>query len=160
MLELTLKTEQAQKRLIKLANTVSDTAMLNRQVGIALYGAVLRNFRDQGHEGKAWSPFKAGGRWHGRGKDRRLDTGAKLLMDTGALRASFVPFSDATRAGVGARSYVPKGTGEAPWDLAAIHEFGTSTIPARPMLPSLEKGLELALNIYGRAIDRAARSRV
>lgn len=160
MLDITLNTEQVQKRLIKLAKTIGDTKVLNRQVSIALYGIVLRNFRDSSSDGKAWSPFKAGGRWEGRGKARYLDTSAQLLLDTGALRASFAPFADANQAGVGAKNYVPKSTGGAPWDLAAIHEFGTRNIPARPMLPTLEQGLGVAIKVYDWAIKRAAKEPV
>lgn len=149
MLEMTLKTEEAQKRLAKLARATSNGEVLNRKLGIALYGVVMRNFRDQGNAGTPWTPFAAGG--------RRGDSSAKLLLDTGALRASFIPFSDVTQAGVGALSYVPRGDGDAPVDLAAVHEFGTATIPARPMLPTQQQGLTLALEIYGREIARAAK---
>lgn len=160
MLEVVVNIDGAQKRLSKISREVGNTAKVNRQLGISLYGVVMRNFRDQSSNGEDWAALKAGGRWKGRGKKRELDTSAKALLDTGALRQSFLPFSDAAQAGVGAKSYVPRKGGDAPADLAAIHEFGTKYIPARPMLPTLSQGLALALNVYGAAIKRGTKGAV
>ena len=59
---------------------------------------VQKNFKGEGKAVGGWAPFKAGGRWR---KGFGLDTSAKLLQDTGALRASFLPFASKTDAGIG-----------------------------------------------------------
>jgi hypothetical protein len=41
-------------------------------------------------------------------------------------------------------------------DLAVVHQFGNSRIPARPMLPTPEHALNIVSRIYGLAIERAA----
>jgi phage gpG-like protein len=157
MLTMTLRSEDAQKHLLKIARTVENPAPINRKVSIALYGVVMRNFRDQGNNGTPWMPLAAGGRWKGRGKRRSRDTDAKILMDTGALRQSFSPFHDNGQAGVGAQSYVPKKGGDGPAELSAIHEYGTTRIPSRPMLPTITQGLDIALTIYGQEIARSVK---
>lgn len=157
MLTITVRSEETQQRLLKIARAVENPAPINRKVSIALYGVVMRNFRDQGNNGTPWTPLAAGGRWKGRGERRSFDSAAQILMDTGALRQSFSPFHDSNQAGVGAKNYVPKNGDDAPEDLAAIHEYGTTRIPARPMLPTIDQGLDLALNIYGQEIARSVK---
>lgn len=79
-----------------------------------------------------------------------------ILQDTGSLRASFLPFSDANEAGVGAVQYVNfKRRGKpAPPDLAKVHELGGGRVPARPMLPSARIATGMALQVYRKEVER------
>lgn len=77
-----------------------------------------------------------------------------ILQDTGALRASFRPFSDGWEAGVGAGVYSSRGAEDAPWDLAAIHQEGRGRVPARPMLPTAEQAKQIGLRVYNAELAR------
>lgn len=82
---------------------------------------VQRNFKSQGAnlKGDVWPRFAAGGRR----KRGILDTSAKLLQDTGALRASHLPFSSKSDAGIG--SLLP---------YSKFHQEGIG-VPRRRTLP-------------------------
>lgn len=90
--------EAALKRLRKLAKDVGDTTGVNRQVSIWLLRWVNDNFRSEGGKVGGWPPFKLGGR---RKRGGGIDRTAKLLQDTGRLRASIQPFHSRRNAGVG-----------------------------------------------------------
>jgi len=90
-----------------------------KQVSVFLDAWVQQNFRTEGGKVGGWEPFKAGGRYI-RGT---LDTSAKLLQDTGALRASYRAFASSNNAGIGSR--LP---------YAETHEEGIG-VPARRMVP-------------------------
>ena len=68
-----------------------------------------QNFRTSGGKVGGWLPFKHGGRLTRKKKGnaqsitnrRYVDTSAKLLMDTGRLRMSFLPFYNPKDAGIG-----------------------------------------------------------
>lgn len=82
-----------------------------------------------------------------------------ILQDTGSLRASFLPFSDANEAGIGAVQYVNfKRRGKPPpTDLAKVHEFGGGHVPRRPMLPNVRQSMQMAMQVYGKEVERIRR---
>ena len=96
------------------------------------------NFRSEGGQlkGPKWKPFKAGGRKRKVGQRKtktgrtvgvyKLDKTAKLLQDTGRLRASFFPFIENKGKSGGIRSDL---------DYAEVHQFGLGPVPQRRMLP-------------------------
>lgn len=143
------------RALQALARRLGDRSTPNEAVAVQLYGEVMRYFDSQGHDGAPWAPLAASTL---RAYARKGESSPRILQRTGHLRASWMPFWDADAAGIGARSGVQfesEGTDAA--DLALIHEFGTARIPARPMLPTREKGLEIAMRVYGEFVARAAR---
>jgi phage gpG-like protein len=113
---------------------MNDRTAPNRRVAVVLDQWVQRNFQTEGGDVGGWTPFAAGGRYvPGIG----LDTSAKLLQDTGLLRASFQSFYDADVVGIGSDLHYSK-----------YHEEGTSTIPQRRMLPDEKDVMESILNVY------------
>lgn len=101
---------------------------LHKRAAILLDRWVQKNFQT---EGGGWEPFAVykpqgrRGRWISRsgGRPGYLDTSAKLLRDTGALRLSFRPFATRKDAGIGSEL-----------DYAEFHEKGIG-VPMRRMLP-------------------------
>lgn len=75
-----------------------------------------------------------------------IDASAVLLVDTGKMRASFIPFSDGEQAGIGSAL-----------DRALYHDQGTATLPARRLLPEEgdRKVEDAILRIYDAHIRRA-----
>jgi phage gpG-like protein len=90
------------------------------------------NFRTLGSNAGGWEPFKYGGRLtvkrkaNAKSVDGRhwIDGSARLEQQTGALRASFLPFYGVGVAGIGS---------DLPY--AQPQSEGTRTLPARRMLP-------------------------
>jgi len=113
------------------------------QVAVLLDSWVQRNFKTQGGNVGGWVGFKYGGRVL---PDGTIDTSAKLLQDTGLLRASFAPSSNDKIARIGT---------ELPY--AATHEFGRGAIPARRMLPKRADVIEQVKRIFKFHTDKALR---
>jgi len=158
---INLKVEIAKaQRAIKRLGRKLETRQYLELVGSQLLHWVNQNFKDQGTE-KKWKPLtpntKAGRRKEGKG--------AKILQNTGRLKQSFVSkvMKDGNSVSVGTNNKVAK------W-----HEFGTKPyvirpknkkmlkfpvvggfafakkvnhpgLPARPMLPSEDRGRQIAL---------------
>lgn len=114
-----------------------------------MQGRVFRNFRDEVGEGRPWVPLKPETI-----RRKKLRGYSKILQNTGALRQSFLPFSDADEAGVGAIAIAGAPDKRRP-DIAKFHQYGTSTIPARPMLPSREEALGIGVKIYQKHVAGA-----
>ncbi len=68
------------------------------QIAVLLDRWVKKNFASEGGSVGGWKPFQYGGRVM---PDGTIDTSAKLLQDTGRLRASFLPFHSDKIAGIG-----------------------------------------------------------
>lgn len=109
-------------------------AVSNKQASIVLYQWVLRNFQGEGSEAGGWEPLApstiAYKEEHGY---------SRILQNTGALRASFLPYSDDKVALVGS-----------PLAYSATHEEGTARVPQRRLLPNAEEAQEMVMPIYGR----------
>lgn len=91
------------------------------QASIFLDRWVQKNFRTEGGNVGGWPRFAAGGRSTRKG----FDTSAKLLQDTGRLRASFSPFATRDNAGV-----------YSDLDYSKPHQEGIG-VPQRRMLPKI-----------------------
>ncbi len=131
-------------KLRQVMRRVRNPTMANRQVSVWLARWVNDNFKSEGGNVGKWKPFKAGGRL----RNGRVDTTAKLLQDTGALRASFLPFHSRKVAGIGAN---------APYSI--YHELGIPSrgLPSRRMLPlaSDTKVTNAIIRIYDTFIRKA-----
>lgn len=131
------------KRLQETRHNMSDLKAPMAKVAIYLDQWVQKNFKTEGGmTGVKWQDFKQGGRLvpvrnirglSGRQAagqvgptrgSRALDTSAKLLQDTGRLRASFAPFHSTWNAGIGS---------DLPY--AKSHQDGAGHIPKRRILP-------------------------
>jgi len=115
---------------------IMNLTVPNAQAGVMLDAWVQRNFNAEGGLVGGWTPFVRGGR---RLRGGGFDASAKLLQDTGALRASFRPFWSARQVGIG--SDIP---------YSRYHEFGTTRAPARRMLPSEREIMPQLMRIYDR----------
>lgn len=151
MVEVQLKvsrqsTEAVQRELKRLARKIGDTRRVNREVSIWLLRWVDKNFKGEGSKVGGWAPFKYGGRRVKGG----INKNAKLLQDTGKMKASFKPFHSLTRAGVGSNL-----------DRSAWHDAGVpkNNLPARRLLPnSSDREVGQAMvKIYDVHLKRATR---
>lgn len=147
-------------RIDRIARRIKDTARVNREVSVWLVRWVNENFRTQGAlvQAGGWAPLKTGGRYHknprgrksGSGRKRRYDPYAKVLQDSGRLRASFHGFYTRKTAGVGSDlSYAP------------YHDLGAprAGIPQRRILPTSEDASVITgvLRIYESFVRRSTR---
>jgi phage gpG-like protein len=116
----------------------------NRRVGIWVLRWINDNFKTEGGKVGRWKKFRYGGRF----RKGKLDTSAKLLQDTGRLRASFD--SKPNKKGVTIGSDL---------EYSKYHEEGVpkKRLPQRRMLPD-GKDREVSnaiIKIYDHAIERA-----
>ena len=120
-----------QRRFRTLARGLNNRLVLFKRIGIKLLNEIDRTFKEETHEGKAWSPLsEATKSRRGRGGES-----SKILQDTGTLRRAYV-----MKAG---KNQVAVGT---PIIYSKPHEDGTTHTPQRKMLPSKKRGLEIALS--------------
>jgi phage gpG-like protein len=138
---------EALRKMRLLTRKVKNPAPANRRVSVWLLRWVNDNFKTQGGKVGKWKPFKLGGR---RIPGGGIDRSAKLLQDTGRLRASFNAFHSRTVAGVGSNL-----------NYSITHELGLPhrNLPRRRMLPlasdrSVTAGI---VRIYDNYIRAAAR---
>ena len=94
------------------------------KVSIFLDSWVQKNFKTEGDKVGGWRKLALGGRYVGTGKNKRFDSSAKLLQDTGRLRASFLPFASNKNAGIGS---------DLPY--SKQHDEGLKGLPKRRILP-------------------------
>ena len=150
MIESKIDTAELERRLVRIAGNVKSRTTVNRQIATQLTAWVLRNFRGQGGLSvSGWAPLKPATI-----KAKARKGYSMILQNTGALRQSFMPFSDTDMAGTGAQQL--KGS-SAPLDLAKIHQEGApaANIPARPMLPTMDQALPIGIKIYELHIAKA-----
>ena len=129
-------TKRLQAKFSQLAEGIKKRKPLFNRIGVQLLNAVMQNFKEQGHEGTPWTPlsrFTIARRRKGRGVKKGR---GRILEDTGELRRSFA--IEATDQSVRVGS---------PKIYAPTHEFGRGPIPKRPMLPSRERGLQIAVDV-------------
>lgn len=135
------------REMKRLAKAIGDTTRANRQVSVWLVRWVNSNFRSEGGKVGGWVGFKNGGR---RIKGGGIDTTAKLLQDTGKMRASFLPFHSRRQAGIGSDL-----------DRSVWHDAGlpNRSLPARRLLPNnTDTDVNRAvLKIYDVHLKRAVR---
>ena len=134
-------------RLTKIRERMvgSGAPIVYKKISIFLDQWVQRNFKNQGSQlsgSDTWPPFKSGGR---RLKGAGLDTSAKLLQDTGALRASHLPFSSGVDAGIG--STLP---------YSKYHQEGIG-VPMRRTLPKAIEVRATILQLFDDHIGESAK---
>lgn len=141
-ISLSMSISEASQSLGQLAAGVEQRSIPNRQIGIQLYGWVIRNFQRSGAmQEPQWAPLAPATLV----RKQKEGYSSQPLLRKGNLRQSFAPFADDTQAGVGARAAFGV-------DYAQIHETGSISIPGRPpkrsMLPPREYALNSAVQIY------------
>lgn len=126
---------------------LQDTEPAMRRVAVFLDQWVQRNFQTEGGNVGRWAPFKYGGRLTTKTKlsggkrvrnkgataqsivgRKHINASAKLLMDTGALRHSFLPFVRGGIAGIGS---------DLPYSKAHEEGLPENGLPQRRMLPKI-----------------------
>lgn len=151
-----------QKRFKKAIKEMNENNTPYHQAATFVSRWVLQNFKGQGSKlsGRSWAPLKLGGRKKKKGKRRTktgmtlitwgLDRTAKILQDTGRLRASFHPFVEASGRRVkqaGVRSDLP---------YAAPHQEGLGPLPQRRMLPTDSEVRDPIRKIFDRHLAKIA----
>lgn len=126
---------QVRQRIQERAREARQAVVVaNKKASIKLYQWVLRNFQEEGALAGGWEPlapstiaYKAE---HGY---------SRMLQNTGAMRSSFLPYSDDKLARVGsALAY------------SATHDQGSGRVPQRRLLPNEEDVQPMVMEIYGR----------
>ena len=128
-MSLKLKTsgnKQAKIKLDKIAKGIRNPRPLLKQIGVLILNEVNKNFVRGSNDGDAWTP-NAPATIARKGS-------SKPLIDTGNLRASFTFQVKRNSVEIGS-----------PLFYSEFHEFGTSTIPQRKMLPKDSKASKIAV---------------
>lgn len=131
---------QFQRDIKKRAKKVGNLLPVHKKISILLDQKVQSNFKKEGSLFGGWVPFAAGGR---RKKGGGIDTSAKLLQDTGKMRASHSPFFDKRNAGIG--SDVP---------YSVKHNKGIG-VPKRRTLPEAKEVQSDVFKIYDSHVKRS-----
>lgn len=148
-----IKGKDTSKRLRKYQRVIRNPIKAHKEIASWLQRWVNQNFDTEGGNVGRWKPFKYGGRLTGeRGADGRftVDESAKLLQDTGLLRASFNHFYSRTTAGIGT-------------DLrySLTHALGIphKNVPIRRMLPlATDRSVDARIiQIYDRYFQKERR---
>jgi len=136
----------AQKKVKRVGKALPMSDM-NKAASIMLDGWVQRNFRSSGGNVGGWKPFLYGGRQvpkrqaTAKVEGHYVNTQAKLEMDTGHLRKSFIPFHTSRSAGIGS-------------DLP----YSKTQNKTRQLLPE-PRNIDTALRgLYGRKVQAALRA--
>lgn len=104
--------KEVKARYTKASKKVGEFGKLMGKISVFLDRWTQRNFKTEGDKVGGWAPFVHGGRVRSKkGKKGGLaqgitsrvfvDGSAKLLQDSGRLRASFLPFATNKKAGIG-----------------------------------------------------------
>jgi len=128
--------KQIKIKLSRIAKGLKNPRPVLKIIGIKLINEINKYFVQQGNAGEGWEPLQdyGGSFWKRR----------KILFDTGKLRASFLFQLKGKHA-------VEVGS---PVKYAEIHQFGTDTTPARPMLPKEKIASKIAEKQIVRYINR------
>ena len=137
-----------EKVMNKVAERAAKVQRNLKDLGDPLYSVstyldrwVQSNFKTEGGKVGGWVPFSYGGRLTKGG----VDFTAKLLQDTGRLRASFTPFHSKTDAGI-----------FSDLDYSKNHEEGIG-VPQRRLLPKKIEVMVDIRNILEGAVVKAIR---
>jgi phage virion morphogenesis protein len=143
--QLIVNDKEVRGRLRAVALKIGDRRLVNRQLAAQLYAETMRNFATESFDGVPWAPLQKA-----TVKAKAKKGYERILQNTGALRQSFLPFSDNDEAGVGALSTREHA------ELSEIHQYGAPArnIPARPMLPGEARARGIALEVYDLFVAR------
>lgn len=139
MISIGINDKDFDRKVAKLVAAMGDLTPANKRVSIALDTWVQRNFATEG--GLAEEPWAPLAPSTIESKSRRGYS--KPLINTGEMRDSFKGFFDAHEAGVAGYQL----SGSTP-DLALFHHEGTTTIPARQLIPTADQADDIGLRIY------------
>tara|TARA_R110000803_G_scaffold49530_5_gene103063 strand:- start:7269 stop:7673 length:405 start_codon:yes stop_codon:yes gene_type:complete len=125
--------QQVQLKLSNIAKGIKNPKKVLKRIGITLIKEVDKNFRQEGNDGTAWASlqFREG----------------RILRKTGNLAGSFVFELEGNHA-------VKVGS---PVEYSDIHQFGTDSIPARPMLPSKKVAIAITKRLVNNYIKELSR---
>lgn len=144
---LELRVNKVASGMGRFSDSLLDFTVPNRQIGIQLYGWVLKNFNAGGaNQSPSWRPLAPATLK----QKAKQGYSSKPLIRKGNLRNSFAPFSDANIVGVGARASFGV-------DYAQIHQQGGAKIPQRDMLPPRPYALSSATKIYQLHVETSRR---
>lgn len=138
--EIDKKEAQAlRERVQDQLEALKDTRTPLAKMAIILYQSVMKNFAEQGNEKGKWqalSPFTIMARRRGKkgniGRAMKTtgrpitDFNAKILQDTGYMKASIYPKVEQNTAVVGLNGEEAV--------IGRVHQFGKGRVPARPFL--------------------------
>lgn len=136
---------QVKARVKKILANLQDIEPAHKKISIMLDRWVQENFKTEGGNVGGWAPLKAGGRFTGKGKNRKFDPSAKILRDTTRLSKSFLPFANKKDAGIGS---------DLPY--SKPHEEGLDIVMRRilPRLPEVKRDIT---NVYNDHVKGAIR---
>lgn len=134
---------QVKARLSKIHVKLKDIEPAHKKISIMLDRWVQQNFKTEGGNVGGWAPLKAGGRFTGKGKNRKFDPSAKILRDTTRLSKSYLPFANKKDAGVGS---------DLPY--SKPHEEGIGIVMRR-MLPIYQEVKRDIVNVYNNHVKGA-----
>ena len=124
--------KKLEKQYKKRIEEIKDMETPFKKVSIYLDSWVQRNFKTQGGNVGGWEKLSLGGRFGSTG----FDASAKVLQDTGRLRASFLPFASNKDAGIGSKLPYSK-----------KHDEGLDGLPKRRILPKKSEVIDTANKI-------------
>lgn len=125
-------------------DSIKNLSAVYAKVSIFLDRWVQSNFRTQGDKVGGWKKLALGGRRRKKGKKSTIDASAKILQDTGRLKASFLPFATRRNAGVGS---------ELPY--SKTHEKGIGHVPKRRILPVNKEVMPSVKKIVNKHVKRS-----
>jgi len=144
---LTLKTtgeKRLQRKFTSLAKGMKNRKPLFKGIGVELINEIGRTFKSQTWEGTHWIDIKPATK-----ASRRRGEGVgspQILIDTSTLRNSFDVEATNNQVRVGSPLFLrKKDTGKVVENYGEIHEKGLGNVPQRRMIPSLKRGLEIAI---------------
>jgi phage gpG-like protein len=167
-------------RLRDASLRIADTNNANRAVAVELFGFVMRNFQTEGGmtEAGSWEELADSTvEWkerrgysmilqnEGELRDSFQMMYSPLFAGVGAAKLPPVARSALQEARTSDKEFDRKRRkGQLPADakpvslnlrspdIAAVHEFGSGNVPARPMLPTFGQALVIAMNVYNATI--------
>lgn len=131
----------------KIENLAKKLKLYRRTANIAvstqLYGWVIRNFDTEGSTFGGWKELKPA-----TVRAKAKEGKEKMLVRSGTLRASFLPFHSNDNAGIGSEL-----------EYSEYHERGVPdrNLPRRPMLPPRKVVLETGMRVYQFYVAKAIR---
>lgn len=120
--------DKVDAKLTKIGKKIHNPRAFYKRTTIYLDRWVMDNLKGEGSKVGGWTPFKIGGRFTGKGDNRKFDSSAKLLQDTGKLRASLRHQSTMKGAKVFTRLRY-----------AVVHDQGSGRLPKRQLIPKWQQ---------------------